>query len=81
MYPDVLPPLQRRDGNGHTVVREKEEGEEKRQVRGRGGEKRRNKMRAATGAGAKSDLLLLRAVFMNVIAIACGVYGVLVTIN
>ena len=38
-------PLRRRDGDGHSVVREKGEGEKKRQVRGRGEEKRCEKMR------------------------------------
>ena len=42
--PGVLPPLRWRDGDGHSVVREKGEGEEKRQVRGRGEEKRRDKI-------------------------------------
>ena len=51
----ALPPLRRRDGDGHSVVREKGDGEEKRQVRGRGEEKRCNKMRAASGAGASQS--------------------------
>ena len=40
--PSVLPPLQQRGGDGHFLVREKGEGEEKRQVKGREEEARQN---------------------------------------
>ena len=39
--PGVFPPLRRRDGDGHSVVREKGEGDEKSKLEGKGVEKKR----------------------------------------
>ena len=58
----ALPPLRRRGGDGHSVVRGKGERDKKRQVRGPGEEKRRDKiMRATSGANVK---LVFAALFL-----------------
>ena len=64
--PGALPLLLRRAGDGHSVVREKGEGDKKKQVRGRGGgeeeaRQKRGRQQARTSLMFVGAVLMVRA--------------------